>query len=81
MMKDAASQVEGMETRMMTLQSEFHQELDGLHSTVQQLNPKEIMMGMTKITNLERSVNVLDEVIQDIKKILLASGKNSAPHE
>ena len=32
--REVASQVEGMEARMVTLQSEFRQELDGFHSTV-----------------------------------------------
>ena len=64
--REVASQVEGMEARMVTLQSEFRQELDGLHSTVLQLNPEELMVGMTKISHLKQSVNALDEGIQKI---------------
>ena len=41
--RDMASQVEGMEARMESLQSGFRKELDELHSTLQQLNPDEIM--------------------------------------
>ena len=75
---ELASQVEGMEARMVTLQSEFKQELDGFHSTVLQLNPGELMAGMTKISHLEQSVNALDEGIQEIKKLLLTGRKESA---
>ena len=76
-MREVASQVEGMEVRMVMLQSEFRQELDGLHSTVLQLHPKELLAGMTKISHLEQSVNALDEGIQEIKKLLLTGGKES----
>ena len=62
-MKDVASQVEGMEARMGTLQSEFKQDLDGLHSTIQQLKPEEIMARITKINHLEHSISVLEEGI------------------
>ena len=76
--KDMCSQVEEMEVRMGTLESGLQQELDELHSTVCQLNPEEIMKGMSKITHLERSISALDEEIQKIKKSLLVGGKNSA---
>ena len=46
--KDMCSQVEEMEVRMGTLESGLQQELDELHSTVCQLNPEEIMKGMSK---------------------------------
>ena len=76
--REVASRVEGMEARMVTLQSEFRQELDRLHSAILQLNPEELMAGMTKISHLEQSVNALDEGIQEIKKLLLTGGKESA---
>ena len=66
-----------MEARMVTLQSEFRQELDGPHSTVLELNPEELMARMTKISHLEQSVNARDEGIQEIKKLLLTGGKES----
>ena len=62
---------------MVTLQSKFKQELDGLHSTVLQLNPEELMTGMTKISHLEQLVNALNEGIQEIKKLLHTGGKES----
>ena len=62
---------------MGTLLSRLLQELDELHSIVSQLNPEEIMEGMSKITHLECFVNALYEGIQEIKKLLLVSGKNS----
>ena len=34
MLKDMASQVDGMEAGIVSLQSEMRQELDGIHSTV-----------------------------------------------
>ena len=36
------------------------------------------MAGMTKISHLEQLVNALDEGIQEIKKLLLTGGKESA---
>ena len=63
--KDLATQVEGMENRMVSLQSEFRQELDGINFTVQQLNPKELAVAMAKISHLENMVCALDEGIRD----------------
>ena len=49
------------------------------------------MVGMTKINHLEHSISALEEVILEIKKLLLTGGKNmtssstprvdSSPHE
>ena len=73
---DVASQMEGMEIRMATLHPGFQQELDGLHSSVQQLKPEEIKEGITKISYLERSIRALGEGIQEINKMFLMDGKN-----
>ena len=73
--KDLATQVEGMENRLVSLHSEFRQELDGINFTVQQLNPKELAVGMAKISHLENTVCALDEGIQEIKHLLLEKGK------
>ena len=35
------------------------------------------MARMTKINHLEHSINALEEGIQEIKKLLLTSGKNT----
>ena len=78
-----ASQVDGMEARIVSLQSKMRQELDRIHSTVQQLNPKEIVVGMAKLTHLESIVSALDEGIRKIKHLLIMTGKtptsSSAP--
>ena len=60
---------------MVSLQSEFWQELDGINFTVQQLNPKELAVEMTKISHLENTVYALDEGIGEIKHLLLEKGK------
>ena len=73
--KDLATQVEGMETRMVSLQSEFWQELDGINFTVQQLNPKELAVGMAKISHLKNTVCALDDGVREIKHMLLVKGK------
>ena len=73
--KDLATQVEGMDNRLVSLQSEFRQELDGINFTVQQLNPKELAVGMAKISHLENTVCALDEGIREIKHLLLEKGK------
>ena len=62
---------------MEMLHTGFRQELDGLHSSVQQLNPEEIKEGITKISHLERLIGALDERFQEIKKMLLMGGKNT----
>ena len=77
-LRDVASQMEGMEIRMQMLHTGFRQELDGLQSSIQQLNPKEIKEGITRISHLERSIGILDKGIQEIKKMLLMGGKNTA---
>ena len=86
-----ASQVDGMEAWIVSLQSKMRQESDGIHSTVQQLNPKEIVVGMAKLTHLESTVSSLDEGIRKIKHLLIMMGKTptsssaplneSSPHE
>ena len=60
---------------MVSLQSKFRQELDGINFMVQQLNPKELAVGMAKISHLENTVCALDEGIWEIKHLLLAKGK------
>ena len=66
-----------MEARMENLQLGFRRELDDLHSTVHQLNPEEIIEGMSKLSHLEQSVGALDEGIQEIKRLLTRGGKHS----
>ena len=74
-LKDMASKVDGMEARIVSLQSEMRQELDGIHSIVQQLNSEEIAVAKAKLTHLESIVSALDEGIQEIKHLLITMGK------
>ena len=62
---------------MVSLQSKFRQELDGINFIVQQLNRKELGMGMTKISHLENTVCALDKGIREIKHPLLVKGNKT----
>ena len=67
-----------MEAKMENRQSGFQRELDDLNSTICQLNLEEITEGIRKLSHLERYVGALDEGIQEIRRLLMGGGKNSA---